>query len=439
MPYDNRLSGQNPAMLPGLARWEDGVSRAWNLPDRCTPDQTWPHKNRLAGLARTLAIVVTVVILALVCSACQQPTPDPCVSKFGTNPDADMRIKCLAGLLKLPGQEPTAQKLFDSLNQPEKVALFKSSDPQVAGKELVTVVKAFYVDLPNDVPGNELLVAMDSPLARLLEDTIARSLSVEIEHWQQGRTRYRNAQDIAAVEAYNSAIELNPRNPGTRLDRALAYARLGQQTGALNDLTEILRLNSNSAWKDRVQQVLLGNQGLYDTLWNQKDKYPALVALMLAPTYTPIPTMPAPTQTPIPPTSTYTPAPPTPTYTPTPKATLLPPVVLRAVSPLYPTMCRNPVTFRWTGPLQLYQIYRVIVRNNSLEIGTVNLPGSPRLTDPVWQAQLPDTVNIGGVNHAVFGEIEWQVLINDGRTGKTVNRSDWFKFYFSEIDGQSCP
>jgi hypothetical protein len=112
---------------------------------------------------------------------------------------------------------------------------------------------------------------------------------------------------------------------------------------------------------------------------------------------------------------------------------------MQAVSPQYSTMCRNPITFRWTGSLQSNQIYRVRVRNNSSEIGTVNLPGSPRLTDPAWKAQLPDTVNIGGVNHAVFGEIEWQVLINDGVTGETVSRSDWFKFYFSEIDGQSCP
>ena len=48
-------------------------------------------------------------------------------------------------------------------------------------------------------------------------------------------------------------------------------------------------------------------------------------------------------------------------------------------------------------------------------------------------------MNVGGVNYTVYGEVEWQVLINDGRTGEMVSRSDWFKFYFDALNGKPCP
>ena len=106
---------------------------------------------------------------------------------------------------------------------------------------------------------------------------------------------------------------------------------------------------------------------------------------------------------------------------------------------MYPIICRNPVTFRWTGPLQLYQIYRARVRYNTAETGIVNFPQSERLTEPVWQAQLLETVTARGKNYRVNGEIEWQALINDTRSGETVSRSEWFHFFFDTLNGQSCP
>ena len=312
----------------------------------------------LESTIRHIAIVSLIVILVLpsvlACST-GQTTPSPevqaqtLVERFSESASADDRIKCLAGLLKLPGQEQTVRGLFDALSQPDKLALFTLDDPYAVGTELVAVVKILYADLPNDTDSNALLHAMDRPLTTL-EGPAARSLSVEIERWLQGRESYNQGQDAEAVVAYNEAIQLNPRNPGTCLDRALAYARLNETNLALDDLVKVVSLNSGQAWNERLRQVLLGNQGLYNAMWSQKEKYSTLVAFVPTPTHTPTPTTPAPSPTPISPTRTNTPALPTPTNTPTvtPIVTATATLVIppRLISPLSQKICSNPVTFR---------------------------------------------------------------------------------------------
>lgn len=366
------------------------------------------------------------------------------MNRFNTNVDAHIRLTCLAELLKFPGQEPTVWELFNSLNQEDKLAVVESSKPQDATQELVSVVKALYVDLPNDPQGNNLLRAMNGPL-RILGDPTAHSLSTEIDRWLDGRASYDNGKYDAAIGAYTRAIDINTRNPGTHLDRALAYARLGQSVQAMNDLTEALRLNSSPAWKIRVQQAVSNDEELYNALWSLEDKYPTLVALVPSPTQMPVPTTLAPSRSSTP---TLTPTPVSPTRTSALNSTTIStatltatptPIVIRAISPSYSIICRNPVTFRWTGPLQPFQIYRVRVRYDSAETGMVNFPQSQRLTGPVWRAQLLETVSAGGRDYRVYGEIEWQVLIDDTITGDTVSRSDWFHFYFDTLNGKPCP
>jgi len=131
--------------------------------------------------------------------------------------------------------------LFDSLSLPDKLTLFTSADPTAVGPELVTVIKVLYTNLPNDTAGNQLLRAMDRPLVDL-KDPNARSLSIEIEQWLQGRERYNDGKYDEAVEAYTVAIQINPRNSGALIDRALAYAHLDQSIVALDDLAAVIRL-----------------------------------------------------------------------------------------------------------------------------------------------------------------------------------------------------
>lgn len=399
-------------------------------------------QTRPAQPARSMAVLILLALMLTGLSGCK-PEVQKLKEQFTTTLDPNVRLTCLADLLKLPGQETTVRELFHSLNQEDELAVVKSSKPQDAAQELVPVIKVLYADLPNDQDGNDLLRAMNTPL-RDLDDLTARSLSTEIDRWLEGRASFTNAKYDSAVAAYTRAIEVNGRNPGTFHDRALAYARLSKPMSALDDLTEIIRLNSNSDWKSRVQKALSSDQGLYNALWNEKDKYPSLVEIVPTPTQTPLPTMTStPSRTPTPtPTFTPTPVPPTSTNTPTPTVTptaTATPIPIRAVSPKWSDTCRNPIAFRWTGTLQWYQIYRVIARYKLNETYTANLLTSERLWGPVWQAQLPARITLGGESQVVFGEIKWQVLINDTRTGETVNRSEWFKFYFDPLNGRPCP
>ena len=78
------------------------------------------------------------------------------------------------------------------------------------------------------------------------------------------------------------------------------------------------------------------------------------------------------------------------------------------------------------------------MRYKSAEFGTVDLIRSDRLRSPEWKLEIPDSVNIGGLDRAVYGQIEWQVSIINGRSGETVSMSDWFHFFFSQLNGVPC-
>jgi hypothetical protein len=79
------------------------------------------------------------------------------------------------------------------------------------------------------------------------------------------------------------------------------------------------------------------------------------------------------------------------------------------------------------------------MRYKSDEFGTVDLMRSNELYSPEWTPPVPGSMNIGGHDRAVFGQLEWQVLIIDGRSGEPTGASDWFHFFFSQLDGVPCP
>lgn len=79
------------------------------------------------------------------------------------------------------------------------------------------------------------------------------------------------------------------------------------------------------------------------------------------------------------------------------------------------------------------------MRYKSDEFGTVDLMRSNKLNSPEWTPPVPDSVNIRGLDRAVFGQLEWQVMIINGTSGETVSTSDWFHFFFSQLNGVPCP
>src|SRR3989304_9954337 len=88
-----------------------------------------------------VSLVVMLVLPSILACSTGQATPSPeaqaqaLVEQFNKSADAGDRIKSLAGLLNLPGQEQTARGLFDALGQPDKLALFILDDPHAVGTE----------------------------------------------------------------------------------------------------------------------------------------------------------------------------------------------------------------------------------------------------------------------------------------------------------------
>ncbi|UCC88183.1 MAG: protein kinase [Anaerolineales bacterium] len=292
---------------------------------------------------RRLVVIITLLILVLAGAggyyfAQQQRRPvaqaQDLVDNFRETSSPDERLSSLAGLFNLPGHKSQAQKLFyEELAPADQLALFDPANPQAVAEQLVTVVKGVYTapNLENNERNNLLLVAMAQPLPQLghSPSLAAGGLELEMKQWLKGREHYNGQGEYQqAIEAYDLAISINNRNPGTYFDRGLAHAAHGDPSRALADFVTTLSLDES--WQERVQQALIKDTLLYRTVWDDQEQFGPLVALVPTPTNTPTSTaMPSPTRvpsdTPRPPTFTST-AQPTPTQTvqPTPTSTVQP-------------------------------------------------------------------------------------------------------------------
>jgi hypothetical protein len=281
-----------------------------------------------------LALAVTVWLGLAVYSRFEQviaAQAQPFLDSFNTTTNPNVRLTSLAGLFRLSGyQEQARRSFFNELDPDEQLALFDVADPHAAGQDLMAVIQGVYTapDLENNEQHNALLQAMTQPLTQLVDDPStpgAVSLELEITQWLKGRDAYNQGQYRPAASAYNRAIELNDRNPGTFFDRGLAYAAQGESSLALADFSTVLQLSQD--WQPRLQQALTHDSQLYNALWAEAGGSADLIALVPTPTSTPMPTdTPSPTHTPSP-TPTPTTRPPTATSTATATATPAPVVV----------------------------------------------------------------------------------------------------------------
>jgi tetratricopeptide (TPR) repeat protein len=286
---DTRSSDHNHLKLIGLVRAQQNLLKIRNEIYRRVFDLDWIKKNTPENWGRRIAVISTVLVVILAGiiaytafqqqQVATQTQAQVYIDNFDGTSSSDIRITSLAGLFKVQGKEDAARSLFHSLSQRDKLALFNLAEPKGVGPQLITVIVRLYTDLPNDSESNEMLRAMSTPLSKL-DDPAARNLAIEIEQWLQGRARFNDGKYDQAVTAYNVAIRLNARNPGTLLDRALAYARQNQTGPALDDLMAVLKVNPSQPWKDRVKQMLLANPALADVVRNQKAQYSTLAALV---------------------------------------------------------------------------------------------------------------------------------------------------------------
>jgi tetratricopeptide (TPR) repeat protein len=336
VPEDERSLDQNRLKLFGLLQAERGVLKVRNEIYRRAFNLDWIKANTPVDWTRRIAVISTLLVVLLVVSIAwliprqRQQTAEiqaqTFVDNFWNTTSADVRITSLAGLFDLPGYEDQADQLFyQELNPEEQLALFDLAAPGAVGAQLITVVQGLYTDLElqNDERGNTLLLAMAQAL-RKLDDAMAVNLATEIEQWLQGRDYYAQGEYQQAVTAYDVAVSLNDRNPGTHFDRGRAYVGLKNYDAALDDFEVVIQLDPE--WQPGVQEIIQGDPQLLGYWGTHPDDYPGLTTFL--PTLTPTPTATnAPTGTPTPtptPTNTATPSA-TPTDTPTPTATPRPP------------------------------------------------------------------------------------------------------------------
>ncbi len=317
---------------------------------------------------RRLVVIISLLILLLAGAggyyfAQQQRRPvaqaQDLIDNFRKTSSPDERLSSLAGLFNLPGHKSQARQLFyEELAPADQLAIFDPADPQAMAEQLVTVVKGVYTapNLENNQQNNLLLAAMAQPLLQLEHSPslAAGGLELEIKQWLKGREHYNSQGEYQqAIEAYDLAISINNRNPGTYFDRGLAHAASGDPSRALADFVKTLSLDES--WQARLQQALISDSLLYKAVWDDQTQHRTLVALVPTPTNTPTTTaMPSPTRvlsdTPRPLTFTSTAqATPTQTVQPTPTSTAQPTPTLTAQPTPSPTA--TPITAKPSSSL----------------------------------------------------------------------------------------
>lgn len=376
---DERSVDQNQLKLFGLVGVENGALKIRNEIYRHVFDLDWIEANTPVDWTRRLAIVSSVLTILLVVvfgfTIYWQSTQDRAqelIEDFRNTTVPDERIVSLAGLYDLPGFESQAKQLFyEELTPEERLELFKQVDLAEVGSQLVTVVQGLHTDLENNERDNLLLRAMIDPLEKLDADPRAVNLKVGIEQWLQGRVRYNEGLYPQAITEYSLGVRLNDRNPGLYFDRGVAYAALDKPDAAINDFEMALSIDQSR--KNRVEQVVLNNQLLYDTVIAQGTVNPAVVALVPSPTATPTPTS-TPTNTPTAsPTSTATP-----TATSTPTAVPTTPIVTSepAVRVLLPTSTVTPTATPTPSPTSTPRPATVVFVQSSGQNHDLGLVGS---------------------------------------------------------------
>ena len=251
------------------------------------------------------------------------------------------RLQAIAGLLELEGHQDKGRMLFDSLSTEEQAQLFESA-PAESAAQVKSIVLATYTDIENNEAGTRILTSMETALNQST-DAAGKSLTSEIDNWLQGRAAAEEDYEQAEI-AYSVAIGLNNQNPATYFERGQIHAAMQDYTDALADFETVSNLNDT--WNPQIAQAVEGNYGLHVALWDIREQYPAVTALVSRPVDTPTPTA-TPTNTPtVTPTSLPTD---TPTATPTPPPT---PSPTPTEAPTHAPLAQPGSTFKG-GPYQL--------------------------------------------------------------------------------------
>ena len=304
---DEHSIEQSRLKLFGLIRAERGVLKVRNEIYRQVFNLEWIKENtpvdwnRRIAVAATTATVVLLLAFAIFMWQQGQLTNEALAADYvetieHTN-NPIIRLDTFARFFDLPDQnfKLRAVDLFNNLPNEEKITLFES-DSVGLEPELITVISNVYIPVTPAVNlNNELLEVMVTALKKSNTGE-SKILATEISRWLEGRLNQAKGDPEMAKNAYSVAIDLNANNPATLYERAIVLNELQDQEGALTDLEATLNLNM--AWQTSVQEMIMGDQHLYNALWANPDQYAILKSLISTPTPTSTPFQPA-TATPI--------------------------------------------------------------------------------------------------------------------------------------------
>ncbi len=288
VPDDERSMPKSHLKISGVVRRSDVNLSTRNRIYERNFDLKWIKENTPPATTRRLVTVsslITIIALAFAGylyyqqqNQSSETLASTYINSFKNSNFQEVKITSLAGLFGLGDNYASqANDLFNTLDQDQKLALFKLTTPANVGNELVIVVGGVYQNMENTPEGNALLKAMADNLGQTGSPD-AIKLTLEINDWLGGRDAGVKEDYSLAISLYTRAFEDSQdrknENAAILIDRAIIYTVLGQYAEALVDYDTAIKIDKNRA--SEVKKAILENQ-LLSNYWREvSTKYPNL-------------------------------------------------------------------------------------------------------------------------------------------------------------------
>lgn len=251
---DDRSPVQNRLELYGLLKVKENVLHVRNEIYRHVFNDEWISANLPANPQTRIALLAVLVMLLIVGGSAlylKILSARDCavyIKRFQETADSGVRISALASLLNQANgrcQQPARQLFYDLENAEHEMLFLNLSDPASATTELRTVVRGLShtLDWDNSAARHDQRI-LEAMLATLQKAQVSKNdtLVQMLTHWLAGRKQERENNLAGAVAEYTLALAGDNDHPIIHFDRAQAYVRLTNYTGALQELEQVIRI-----------------------------------------------------------------------------------------------------------------------------------------------------------------------------------------------------
>lgn len=310
VPVDEKSIVQNQLRMFGLLKASEDTLIIRNRIYETGFDLQWVKENLPVNWARRTAIAATFFLLLLlfffgaIYLRQEQQTESIIAQQALAGFDDNVnRLENLSTLFSISGFAEEARNHFLALTSVEKADMFSQIE-EVAPNDLMLSIQGIYIILTDTQSNNNVLLAMQTALDQF-GDQRSQVLSSEISRILGGRQASANGDYETAVAEYSTALSLNGQNPISYYERASALIALEEYESALVDLESLLALtldqDVHNLWQSLTEESILNDPILHAILWQKRNNYQEIAAIVATPTSTPRPTatlVPTPTATP---------------------------------------------------------------------------------------------------------------------------------------------